>query len=198
MRELVYYVAISLDGRIAGPKGEFDFFFAPLADEERSAAYNAWVDTHYPEVTPTVVRAAAGLTDVPNVRFDTVILGLGSYRPAYDAGIESPYAHLRQYVVSSTLGEVADPDVTVVDRDPLGLIRALKKEGGDKDIWLCGGGRLAGELMPEIDRLVLKTYPVLAGAGVPLIDGGFDPAFFTVVDRQIFDNGVTVTELARS
>ncbi|MFL1377553.1 MULTISPECIES: dihydrofolate reductase family protein [unclassified Nocardiopsis] len=198
MRELVYYAAVSLDGRIAGPGGEFDFFFAPLADRERSAAYNAWVDSHYPEATPTVGREAAGLAETPNARFDTVVMGLGTYRAAYDQGIESPYAHLRQYVVSTTLGPVPAPEVTVVDRDPVRLVRGLKGEDSDRDIWLCGGGRLAGALSAEIDRLVLKTYPVLAGAGVPLVEGGFDPGVFTVVDRQVFDNGVAVTEYARA
>jgi dihydrofolate reductase len=198
MRELVYYAAVSLDGRIAGPAGEFDFFFAPLADAERSAAYNTWVDAHSPEVTPTVSREASGLADAPNVRFDTVVMGLGTYRAAYDHGIESPYAHLRQYVLSTTLGPVSTPEVTVVDGDSVGLVRDLKKEDSDWDIWLCGGGRLAGALLPEIDRLVLKSYPVLAGAGVPLVEGGFDPGVFTVADRQVFDNGVTVTEYARA
>lgn len=197
MRELVYYAAVSLDGRIAGPGGEFDFFFAPLADEERSAAYNAWVDARFPEATPTAGRAAAGLQDVPNARFDTVVMGLGTYRAAYDHGIESPYAHLRQYVVSTTLGPVSAPEVTVVDRDPVGLVRGLKAQDSGLDIWLCGGGRLAGALLPEIDRLVLKAYPVLAGAGVPLVEGGFDPGLFEVRDRQVFDNGVSVTEYAR-
>jgi dihydrofolate reductase len=85
-----------------------------------------------------------------------------------------------------------------VDRDPVGLVRALKEEDSDLDIWLCGGGKLAGVLLPEIDRLVLKSYPVLAGAGVPLVEGGFDPGLFAVVDRQVFDNGVAITEYARA
>jgi dihydrofolate reductase len=39
--------------------------------------------------------------------------------------------------------------------NPLELSRALKREKG-KDIWLCGGARLAGSLLPEIDELILK------------------------------------------
>src|SRR5947208_7345037 len=35
--------------------------------------------------------------------------------------------------------------VTVVPGDPLGLVRELKREEGTGlDIWLCGGGKLAG------------------------------------------------------
>ncbi|MGC2997332.1 dihydrofolate reductase family protein [Streptomyces sp. G35A] len=194
MRELVYYVAVSLDGRIAGPGGESDFY--PAGDDEQAAAYSAWMNERYPDTVPTPMRAAHGLADAPNPNFDTVLMGLGTYRPALDAGITSPYAHLRQYVVSSTLGADPDPDVTVIRDNPLDLVRELKKEAG-KDIWLCGGGRLAGALLPEIDRLIIKSYPVVAGAGVPAFDGRFDPTLFSVTEHQSFANDVTVTWLTR-
>ncbi|GGY96640.1 dihydrofolate reductase family protein [Streptomyces nitrosporeus] len=102
-------------------------------------------------------------------------MGLGSYRPAYDNGITSPYAHLRQYVVSTTLDREVDPAVTVVGRDPLGLVRALKKEEGGLDIWLCGGGKLAGVLLPELDEMIVKSYPVVAGAGSRCPTGASTP-----------------------
>ncbi|WP_030659705.1 dihydrofolate reductase family protein [Streptomyces rimosus] len=194
MRKLVYYVAVTLDGRIAGPGGEFDFY--PVGDAEQAAAYSAWVNARHPETVPTAMRAAHGLADAPNVRFDTVVMGLGTYRPALDAGLTSPYAHLRQYVVSSTLPQDVDPAVTVVRADPLALVRGLKREEG-RDIWLCGGGRLAGELLPEIDELIIKSYPVVAGAGVPVFDGGFTPTDFAVAERTSFANDVTITRFTR-
>ncbi|MEU0136719.1 dihydrofolate reductase family protein [Streptomyces sp. NPDC006296] len=194
MRKLVYYVAVTLDGRIAGPGGEFDFF--PLGDEEQAADYAAAVNTRHPETVPTFARAAAGLTDTPNRRFDTVLMGLGSYRPGLDAGFSSPYAHLRQYVVSSTLDPDIDPAVTVVAEDPLALVRGLKQEEG-LDIWLCGGGVLAGALLPEIDELNIKSYPVVAGSGIPVFDGEFDPTLFDVAERTSFSNGVTLTRFTR-
>ncbi|WP_405616549.1 dihydrofolate reductase family protein [Streptomyces sp. NBC_00076] len=194
MRELVYYVAVSLDGRIAGPGGEFDFY--PAGDEEQAAAYTASMNESYPDTVPTAMRAAHGLADTPNLHFDTVLMGLGAYRPALNVGITSPYAHLRQYVVSSTLGASPDPDVTVIKDNPLDLVRKLKEEEG-KDIWLCGGGRLAGALLPEIDRLIIKSYPVVAGAGIPLFDGEFNPTLFNVTERLSFANDVTVTWFTR-
>lgn len=194
MRKLVYYVAVSIDGYIAGPGGEFDFY--PQGDEEQAAAYASWVNARYPETVPTFARAGAGLADAPNRRFDTVLMGLGSYRPGLDAGFTSPYAHLRQYVVSSTLAPDTDPAVTVVAEDPLGLVRGLKREEG-QDIWLCGGGLLAGVLMPEIDELIVKSYPVVAGSGIPVVNGEFDPTLLGVADRTSFDNGVTVTGFVR-
>ncbi|MFI6854300.1 dihydrofolate reductase family protein [Streptomyces sp. NPDC050416] len=163
-----------------------------------SAATMRWANALYPETVPTAYRAAVGIADVPNRRFDTVVMGLNTYRLTLDNGITSPYVHLRQYVVPSTLKPDIDPAVTVVPGDPLALVRELKgEEGPGLDIWLCGGGRLAGTLLPEIDELLIKTYPVVAGSGIPVVDGAFDPTVFDVAERTAFPNGVTPTRLTR-
>jgi dihydrofolate reductase len=142
------------------------------------------------------VRPQAGLENAPNKRFDTVVMGLGTYRPALGHGVTSPYAHLRQYVVSSTLGAIADPSVELVDGDPTTLVRDLKREDG-LDIWLCGGGRLAGSLLPEIDELIVKSYPVVAGAGIPVFSSEFRPTYFTPTRRESFSNGAAITWYAK-
>ncbi|MGP4025008.1 dihydrofolate reductase family protein [Actinomadura sp. 3N407] len=190
MRKLVYYVGVSIDGYIAGPGGEFDFY--PLADDMA-----AWINERYPETVPTHIRPHAGLEDAPNKRFDTLMMGLGTYQPALDIDVASPFAHMRQYVVSTTLDDVADPGVELV-REPLGIARKLKAEEGDKDVWLCGGGRLAAALLPEIDELIVKNYPVVAGAGVSAFSGGFRPTLFTPTERRSFSNGAQVTWFTRT
>ncbi|HEY8340814.1 MAG TPA: dihydrofolate reductase family protein [Egibacteraceae bacterium] len=189
MRALVYLVNATLDGYIAGPKGEIDFFPLP---EDLLAALVA----EYPETIPTHLRAQVGAADAPNRRFDTVVMGRGTYQPALDVGVTSPYAHLRQHVVSTTLPDVDAPEVEVVRDDPLGLVRRLKQEDG-LDIWLCGGGTLAGAVLSEIDRLVVKRSPVLAGDGVPMIAGGFSPASFALRDTRTFSNGTTMSTFER-
>lgn len=181
----MYYVAVSIDGYIAGPGGEIDFY--PLADDMA-----AWMTEHYPESVPTHLRAQLGMPDVPNQQFDTVLMGRGTYQPALDAGVASPYAHLSQYVVSTTLDRVDDPAVTLYSGDPVELVQQLKKEDG-KDIWLCGGGKLAGAVLPEIDQLVIKSYPVVAGEGIPALTGRFSPTSFTPISTRTFTNGAVVT-----
>ncbi|WP_067794050.1 dihydrofolate reductase family protein [Actinomadura formosensis] len=189
MRKLVYYVGVSIDGYIAGPGGEFDFY--PLGDDMA-----AWINERYPETIPTHVRPHFGLEGAPNKRFDTLVMGLGTYRPALDINVTSPYAHLRQYVVSTTLDEIADPGVELV-REPLDVVRELKAEDGDMDIWLAGGGRLAGALLPEIDELIVKSYPVVAGDGISAFSGGFRPTRFAPAERKPFGNGAQVTWFTR-
>jgi dihydrofolate reductase len=184
MRKLVYYVAVSIDGIIAGPGGEVEFY--PVADDMA-----AWMNERYPETVPTHIRAMVGL-DAPNQQFDTLVMGRGTYQPAIDLGIASPYAHLKQYVVSGTLGPVDVPEVEITSEDPVALVQRLKKEDG-MDVWLCGGGKLASALLPEIDQLVVKSYPVVAGTGVPMFGDTFLPTSFTPTDRRGFSNGAQVT-----
>ena len=182
MRRLTYYIAVSMDGRIAGPGDESDFYPQP---EE----YIAGMLEEYPDAIPTHVREHVGLASVPNRHFDTVVMGRRTYEPALAAGITSPYAHLRQYVVSRTQEEL-DPAVTIVRDDPVALVRRLKAEDSALDIYLAGGGRLAGALLPEIDRFVVKVYPVVTGAGHPMLaDAAFVPADLTLTDVRTFADG---------
>ncbi|MBF6207517.1 dihydrofolate reductase family protein [Streptomyces gardneri] len=191
MRKLVYFVGLSLDGYIAGPNGEVDFY--PLVDDMW-----AWLRAEYPETLPTHVRPHVGLAvDAPNQKFDTLVMGRGTYDPALAIGVTSPYAHMKQYVVSSTLGRIDDPAVELVERDPRGLVRELKQRDG-MDIWLAGGGKLAAALLEEIDELVIKSYPVVAGAGVPGFAGEFHPTMFRPTERIEFGNGVQVSWLTRA
>ncbi|MFG1681863.1 dihydrofolate reductase family protein [Nonomuraea sp. NPDC049269] len=189
MRKLTYYVGISIDGYIAGPNGDFDFY--PVSDE--LAAY--W-NEEVPETVPTHIRKQLGF-DAPNRRFDTVLMGRGTYQPGLDVGMTSPYAHLRQYVVSTTIPEIPDPAVELVSSDPLALVRHLKKEEGGLDIWLCGGGKLAGTLLPEIDELIIKAYPVVAGSGIAAFDGEFRPTLFNLTATRTFGNGTVLMTYER-
>ncbi|MFJ9007307.1 hypothetical protein [Streptomyces canus] len=48
-----------------------------------------------------------------------------------------------------------------------------------------------------MDELLIKTYPVIAGTGIPIVDGPFDPTVLDVAERTAFPNGVTLTRLTR-
>ena len=124
--------------------------------------------------------------------------GPGIYTPALEAGITSPYAHLDQYVVCTTLPTGPDPHVRVGAEDPVELVRRLKAEPG-VGIWLAGGARLAGALLPEIDQLVLKRYPIVLGAGIPVIAASqAHPQAFTATDERALGDGTTITTYTRT
>ena len=188
MRALTYYVAATLDGFIAGPDGQFDFF--PFEGDLAAA-----ILADYPETMPTPARKPLGVADVPHQRFDTVLMGRGTYEPGLAAGVGSPYAHLRQLVFSRSLA-AAHPDVELVQGDAIEVVRRLKQEPG-LGIWLCGGGHLASQLLSEIDELVIKRNPLVIGSGVPLFDGAFDPTGFEPVSTRTFDGGVVMSSYRR-
>ncbi|GGL98100.1 dihydrofolate reductase family protein [Micromonospora yangpuensis] len=183
MRKLVYYVASTLDGFIAAPDGSYDFF--PLEPD-----VTAHLGAAYPQTIPTFAHPQFGI-EQPTGRFDAVVMGRATYDPALTAGITSPYAHLRQYVVSRSLPPSTDPAVEIVAGDPVAFVRDLKGRAGG-DIWLCGGGDLAGQLLPEIDELIVKLHPIVAGSGVPLVRRDFDPHRFTLAETTPFDSGLII------
>ncbi|MCX6407317.1 MAG: dihydrofolate reductase family protein [Propionibacteriales bacterium] len=187
MRELVYYVAVSIDGFIADTAGGFEAFMV-------GGDHDAVVLQEYADALPAHAHAALG-TLPPRTRFDTVVMGWNTLLPALDAGIASPYPHLRQ-VVASRRGRTVDPAISLV-RDPLACVRDLKAADG-LDVWLCGGGELAGALLPEIDRLVLKRHPVVLGAGIPLFGRvDVEATRFTPTRLRPFESGVVVEEHVR-
>ncbi|MFC9550834.1 dihydrofolate reductase family protein [Rhodococcus sp. NPDC056960] len=184
MRKLVYYVAGTIDGFIAGSDGADPTGAIFEVDGDHMPVMIA----EYPETVPTHMRAPLGI-DAPNRHFDTVLMGRSTYQPGLDLGVTSPYAHLRQCVFSTTITESPDPDVEIVSGDPIEKVRELKQEDG-KDIWLCGGGKLAAAVEPEIDELRIKLNPVAIGTGIPLFDGEFAPQRFRLADSRAFESGM--------
>ncbi|MBR8643687.1 dihydrofolate reductase family protein [Streptomyces tuirus] len=192
MRKLTYFIACSIDGFIGDPGGDASSML-PLVDEE----FFAFLKTEYPETLPTQGRRALGLDDLPNKRFDTVIQGRGSYDLALKEGNTSPYAHLREYVASRTLKESPDPNVEIIADDLVGKVRELKAEEGEFGIYLCGGSQIAGELLDEIDELVIKTYPLVYGTGMPMFGSGFAISEFSLESVRTFGNGALVRTYSR-
>jgi dihydrofolate reductase len=186
MRSLVYFVAATIDGFVADPGGGDpsgpDGFFVTGQD------YLDHLVQEYPETLPAPARQALGV-DAGNRHFDTVVMGRRTYEIGAEVGLTSPYPQLRQYVVSRTLTAPPDPAVELIDGDPVTAIRDLKQADG-KDIWLCGGGKLAATLRPEVDELIVKLNPVAIGAGVPLFDGSFRPFRYRLAVTHPLPSGV--------
>ncbi|MFG2682843.1 dihydrofolate reductase family protein [Streptomyces sp. NPDC048392] len=187
MRTLTYFIACSIDGFIGGPDGDASFM-VPFVDEE----FLRFLKSEYPETLPTHGRRPLGIDDLPNKRFDTIVQGRASYDLALKEGVTRPYAHMREYVASRTLTESPDPDVEIVSADLAGRVRELKAEDGALGIYLCGGSSVAGELIDEVDELVVKTYPVVLGTGMPMFGSGFEVSEFVADSVRTFGNGVMV------
>ncbi|GAC70856.1 dihydrofolate reductase family protein [Gordonia soli] len=196
MRALVYLVATTLDGFVAGPDGADPTGpggFWPLP-----ADYVQHLVAEYPETLPGAARQALSVTE-PGRHFDTVLEGRKSFQIGLDAGVPDAFPHLRHLVFSTTLTSAPDSAVELVAGDPVSTVRELKQQPG-KDIWLLGGAQLAGTLYGEIDRLVIKSAPVTIGSGIPLFSTAtsFAPRNWRRTDQVSLDSGATFTTFTRA
>lgn len=160
MRDLVYYIATSIDGFIADRDSDYSAF-------PQDPATLAALFERYPETCPAHARKALGVNGIHH-RFDTVLMGYRTYQPALAAGLPGgAYPHLRQ-IVATHRELSASPGLSTINGDLTAQVEALKEETGD-DIWLCGGADLAGQLADLIDEIQVKVNPVLFGGGIPLL-----------------------------
>ena len=179
-RRLVYYVACTVDGFIAREDGSFDWalfqgeHFTDLIEK-------------FPETFPVHLRQVLGVSQNPR-RFDTVLMGRKTYEVGLNAGSASPYEPLRQFVVSRSMPEISHTAVHLHRGAALDLVRQLKAEEG-KDIWLCGGAKLAASVFTEIDELTLKINPVVIGSGIPLFDGAVNARATMLTEYKAYANG---------
>ncbi|MFE9699406.1 dihydrofolate reductase family protein [Streptomyces sp. NPDC006270] len=192
MRSLTYFIACSIDGFIGDSRGDASAMM-PFVSEE----FVDFLKSEYPETVSAEGRQVLGFHDAENQHFDTVVQGRRSYQLALDVDIASPYGHLRELVASRTLTESPHRNVELIAENPVARIRELKAEDGELDIWLCGGSQLAGELLDEIDELVIKTYPVVYGVGMPMFGSGSGATEFTLEEVRTFENGALVRTYRR-
>jgi dihydrofolate reductase len=145
MRRVLYRVAASLDGYIAGPRGELD-----------------WI-VHDPTVDFTKVYE----------HVDTVLLGRRTWELTGQPGAPPWPQGWQILVFSRTLAPEEHPEVTVVRVEAGPRVAALRAAPG-RDIWLFGGGSLFRSLLgaKQVDLVEVLVVPVLLGGGIPLLEAG--------------------------
>lgn len=158
MRRVRFGGAISLDGFIAGPKGEADWI---LMD---------------PEIDFAAMFA----------QYDTLLIGRKTFMAMAAQGGAEPMPGIVSYVFSRTLNQADYPGVTIVSDDAGGLVRRLREQPG-KDIALFGGGELFRSLLDEnlVDTVEVGIVPVLLGDGVPLLPPPYQRVPLKLVSQKV-------------
>lgn len=164
VRKILLQLAVSLDGYIEGPNGEFDWCFT---------------DQDY------------GMSDFFK-RIDSVFYGRKSYELVLSMESEAPpgFPKLKEYVFSKSLERVREGAV-LVNGDIKSEVEKIKNEKG-KDIWLFGGAELISSLMnlQLVDEIILAVHPVILGAGKALFKDIEDRTWLTLTDHTIYPDGL--------
>jgi len=170
MRKLIYHIAVSLDGFIADKDGNVGDFLME--------------GPHVKDFTQSLAQ------------YDTVVMGRYTYEFGFQFGIQPgqpAYAGLKHIVASQSLNFESNDEVQLIKTDIGPYLQQLKTKPG-KNIWLCGGGKLAGHLLNHqlIDELWLKINPIILGAGIALFEGTHKALVLPAQQclQQNYSNGV--------
>lgn len=167
MRKVILGLAVSLDGFIEGPNGEYDWCFT---------------DQDY------------GMTDFLK-RVDAIFYGRKSYEVM--TSVEGPegespwnWKEKKSYVFSNTLKQ-GGKDFELVSGDIVTRVKEIKNMAG-KDIWLFGGASLTTSLLNAglVDELGMAVHPILLGQGKPLFSGIEKRIKTKLIDAKTYSTGL--------
>ena len=139
MRKVILNLAVTLDGYIEGPKGEYDWCLTD--DDYGMSAFHE--------------------------RIDTILMGSTSFKMLI--GFGAPYPQYNLVVASATLDTHNFPNVTVVRNDIAGYVRKMIHEPGkDIWLW-GGAKLFHSLFEQKlVHELMLSVHPVMLGGGTYL------------------------------
>lgn len=166
-----YYTATSLDGFIATEDDSLDWLF-PLGDVN---------DTSYPEFIADVGALAMGSATYEWMlrHADEVIQEVGS---------AWPYTQPAWVFTSRELPSIEGANIHFVQGDVKAVHAEMRKAARAKNIWIVGGGDLAGQFHDAglLDEIIVQVGSVTLGKGKPLFPRRVtNPPFRLVSVRQI-------------
>lgn len=162
MRKIILGLAVTLDGLIEGPNGEYDWC---LTDQDY------------------------GMGDFLK-RIDAIFYGRKSYEMMMGVEGGNPFAGIKGYVFSNTLKDIKD-GFELVNGDIINKVQMLKAAEG-KDIWLFGGALLTSSLMNAgfVDEVWMSVHPIVLGRGKPLFVDIHDRIKMELLETKPYNSGL--------
>jgi dihydrofolate reductase len=165
-RNVILYIAASLDGFIAAPDDDLSFLSLVEQDGE---------DYGYAEFIKTV---------------DTVVLGRKTYDWVMKHVTEFPHHDKETYVITHT-PKPGFEMLTFYSGNLKDLLAELKRKPG-QNIFIDGGAQIVNELLMYhlIDELIISVIPILLGKGVRLFNEGRSEQRLDLVNSTQFKTGL--------
>ncbi|MBE9585487.1 dihydrofolate reductase [Mucilaginibacter sp. JRF] len=161
MRKIILNVAVSLDGFIEGPNGEYDWCFT---------------DQDY--------GMEAFTADV-----DAVFIGRKSYDVLQEYG--NPWPDKRLYIFSDTLTDVEGNAEIIRSENFIDRIDEIRYSEGKNIWLFGGANLLSQLLHKNyVNELLLSVHPIVLGTGTPLFKGLTERLELNLIDSAMYDTGL--------
>jgi len=151
---VIWYTALSMDGRIADGQDSLDWIEAIGPYEGSGTEFHAFLAT-----------------------IDAAVVGASTLRWLLRGGHGWPHGDLPTWLVSHDPGLVdrvgpTEAPFTRVEGNLEPVFEAIAA-AGHRRVWLCGGGDVAGQALAldRIDEVVVTIAPVALGKGPSLFEG---------------------------
>jgi dihydrofolate reductase len=144
-----YYTATTLDGFIADPDNSLEWLFTRARDESGPQNYGEFIE-----------------------QVGALAMGATTYEWILDhEGSKWPYDIPCWVFTHRDLAVMPDAPIAFVQGDVAPVHEELAAAAGDRNVWVVGGGDLAGQFADAglLDEVIVSIAPVTLGAGAPLL-----------------------------
>ena len=170
-RKVIVYIAMSLDGYIAGVDGSVDFLQGTSKEAKGDPGYKSFYES-----------------------IDTVIMGRKTYEQiVFDLSPNHWVYEDKDCLVVSKSIKGKNSHCTFVSGSMNDVIKNLRKKQG-RDIWLVGGASLVDTFLKEglIDRWIITIIPTILGQGISLFKQNDFEEKLHLKDYKEFDGMIQV------
>jgi len=165
--EIIYHLAVSLDGYIATKEGKVD-----------------WLDDFQPDENEDDFGELFA-------SFDGLLLGSGTYEFALDYG-QWMAPGKPSWVFTKREMPLLDPGIELTSESPTDLIERIS-DRGLKKLWLMGGGKLATSFRTQglITEYIIAVIPIIIGEGIPMFSESPERTSLEFIESKSYSNGIT-------
>ena len=157
MTRTIYYTATTLDGFLADPDNSLAWLLRQDNDPDGPQNYAQFI-------------GGIGAIVMGSTTYDWVRTELAS------SGQPWPYEQPTWVMTTRQRAGIDGVDIRFASGPLSDVYPDLQRAAGDRDIWVAGGGDLAGQFADAglLDEVIVSIAPVVLGAGAPLLPRRLD------------------------